>query len=58
MQVPTSNNTSVSNSDGEVSNMIAPVRSMIGDTLILTWIYHDWIGGYYGAEGSLSIVLQ
>ena len=27
--------------DGEVSNMIAPVKSMIGDTLILNWEFYD-----------------
>ena len=27
---------------GEVSNMIAPVQSMIGDTLVLNWVYYDW----------------
>ena len=33
--------------DGEVSNMIAPVQSMIGDTLVLSWVYYDWIYGNY-----------
>ena len=32
-EVRTTNWTSYSNSDGEINNMIAPVRSMIGDTL-------------------------
>jgi len=36
MEVPTSNRVSYSNSKGEINNMIAPVRSMIGDTLNLT----------------------
>ena len=27
----------------EVSNMIAPVETMVGDTLILSWIYFDWV---------------
>ena len=35
--VPTSNTASYSNAKGEVSNMIAPVKTMVGDTLILTW---------------------
>ena len=35
--VPTSNTASYSNAKGEVSNMIAPVNNMVGDTLILTW---------------------
>ena len=33
MEVPTSNFVSYSNGSGEINNMIAPVRSMIGDTL-------------------------
>ena len=36
MEVPTSNRVSYSNSRGEINNMIAPVRSMKGDTLYLT----------------------
>ena len=58
MEVPTSNSSSVSNSDGEVSNMIAPVRSMIGDTLELNWEYYDWINGDYGGDGKMSIILE
>ena len=42
MEVPTSNQMSYSNSKGEINNMIAPVRSMIGDTLYLT---ADWFSG-------------
>ena len=42
MEVPTSNQTSYSNSKGELNNMIAPVRSMLGDTLYLT---ASWLGG-------------
>ena len=41
MEVPTSNIASYSNSDGEINNMIAPVKSMIGDTLKLTAYYDD-----------------
>ena len=41
MEVPTSNMASYSNSDGEINNMIAPVKSMIGDTLRLTAYYED-----------------
>ena len=48
--VPTSNITSVSGEDGDVSNMIAPVKSMIGDTLTLTWYFFDWITGDYGGD--------
>tara|TARA_R100000030_G_scaffold22676_1_gene16322 strand:- start:3356 stop:3688 length:333 start_codon:yes stop_codon:yes gene_type:complete len=35
-EVPTTNQVSYSSDNGELHNMIAPVRSMIGDTLILT----------------------
>ena len=41
-EVRTTNWTSYSNSDGEINNMIAPVRSMIGDTLS--------VGAYYNYE--------
>ena len=58
IEVPTSNTTSVSGSDGEVSNMIAPVKSMIGDTLVLYWEFYDWIYGDYGGNGQLSFVLD
>ena len=49
---------SVSNIKGEVSNMIAPVQSMIGDTLVLNWVYYDWISGNYAGNGSISIVFR
>jgi len=42
LEVPTSNSYSYSNSYGQVSNMIAPVQSMIGDTLKLT---AEWYNG-------------
>ena len=58
MEVSTSNSASVSNADGEVSNMIAPVKSMIGDTLILNWEFYDWIYGNFGASGQIVIVLD
>ena len=41
MEVPTSNKISYSSSDGVFNNMIAPVRSMIGDTLKLTAYWYD-----------------
>ena len=56
--VPTSNTTSVSGEDGDVSNMIAPVKSMIGDTLVLSWEFYDWIYGDYGGNGQVSFVLD
>jgi len=43
MEVPTTNMTSLSNSDGEINNMIAPVKSMIGDTMYLS---AEWFDGY------------
>ena len=58
MEVPTSNLASVSNAAGEVSNMIAPVKSMIGDTLILNWEFYDWIYGTYGGDGNIKIILD
>ena len=51
MEVPTSNMISYSNSSGEINNMIAPVRSMIGDTLTLTAIW-------YNSEKDFKIVLD
>ena len=50
-EVPTSNQMSYSNSSGEVNNMIAPVRSMIGDTMLLNFSYYD-------GSGSISIILD
>ena len=41
MEVPTSNHISYSNSNGEINNMIAPVRSMIGDTMKLSYNTSD-----------------
>ena len=58
MEVSTSNSASVSNADGEISNMIAPVKSMIGDTLILNWEFYDWIYGDFGGNGQLNIILD
>ena len=43
MEVPTTNIRSYSNDNGEISNMIAPVKSMAGDTLSLTAYWHDFI---------------
>ena len=41
MEVPTSNSISYSNSSGEINNMIAPVRSMVGDTMRLRYTYFN-----------------
>ena len=51
MEVPTTNIVSYSNSHGEVNNMIAPLKSMIGDTLTLTAIW-------YNSEKRFGIVLD
>jgi len=40
------------------SNMIAPVKSMIGDTLTLSWYFFDWITGDFGGDGEMSFVLE
>ena len=51
MEVPTSNMISYSNSYGKINNMIAPVQSMIGDTLTLTAFWYD-------GQRSFDIVLD
>ena len=51
LEVPTSNQVSLSNSSGEFNNMIAPVKSMIGDTMRLT---ADW----YADRADFYIVLD
>ena len=49
--VPTTNEVSYSNQDGELNNMIAPVRNMVGDTLIL--------GAFWGeGEAYFGIILK
>ncbi|MBT3495624.1 MAG: hypothetical protein HOK94_04545 [Candidatus Marinimicrobia bacterium] len=55
MEVPTSNQASYSNAEGEVNNMIAPVQTMIGDTMTLFWSYYDE-GQLY--EESIKIILE
>ena len=57
-EVPTTNTSSVSNSQGEVSNMIAPVETMVGDTLILSWIYFDWVYDSDTYAGEMKFVLE
>ena len=47
MEVPTTNIVSYSNSYGELSNMIAPVKSMIGDTMELTASWYDGSIDFY-----------
>ena len=47
MEVPTSNIASYSNSDGEINNMIAPVQTMVGDTMKLTANWSDGSLDFY-----------
>jgi hypothetical protein len=51
MEVPTTNQVSLSNGKGEINNMIAPVKSMIGDTMRLT-------AGWYTDMANFYIVLD
>tara|TARA_Y100001938_G_scaffold150981_1_gene244813 strand:+ start:815 stop:1411 length:597 start_codon:yes stop_codon:yes gene_type:complete len=51
MEVPTTNRSSYSNRLGEINNMIAPVKNMVGDTLMLGAF---WSGG----EAFFGIVLK
>jgi hypothetical protein len=44
MEVPTINNASYSNSYGEINTMFAPVKSMIGDTVVI-WV--NWFDETY-----------
>ena len=55
-EVPTTNCCSYSNSDGEVNNMIAPVQSMIGDTITISYVYRDYSNSLN--EGKVNIVLD
>ena len=47
MEVATSNVISYSNSNGELNNMIAPVQSMVGDTMKLTARWYDGSKDFY-----------
>ena len=47
MEVATSNMISYSNSNGEINNMIAPVQSMVGDTMKLTASWYDGKKDFY-----------
>ena len=51
MEVPVINCCSYSNSEGEVNIMIAPVSSMVGDTLTIGFLYSNGVeivDGYFG----------
>lgn len=55
--VPTSNGSSLTDSDGTTRNMIAPVQSMVGDTLEL--IYDVWVGTHdIGLVDTIKISLE
>jgi hypothetical protein len=41
-----------------IINMIAPVNRMAGDTLILSWIYFDWVYESDTYKGKMKIVLD
>ena len=44
-EVPIVNGASYSNADGEVNTMMAPVRTMLGDTATIQYsFYDDWRG--------------
>ena len=47
MEVPTSNMISYSNGKGEINNMLAPVKSMVGDTMKLTARWYDGSKDFY-----------
>ena len=46
-EVPTSNQISYSNSNGVFHNMIAPVKSMVGDTMKLSAYWYDGNKDFY-----------
>tara|TARA_Y100001958_G_C21224799_1_gene550192 strand:- start:611 stop:1225 length:615 start_codon:yes stop_codon:yes gene_type:complete len=55
--VPTSNYSSLTDSDGYTRNAIAPVKIMKGDTLKLWW--DVWVtGSMEGREGTITILLN
>lgn len=55
-EVPTTNCCSYSNSEGEINNMIAPVKSMIGDTMTIGYRWSDYYNNLN--EGTIEIVLD
>ena len=56
MEVPTINCCSYSNSDGEVNTMIAPVQTMVGDTMTIRMYF--WNNDYELIEEFIHIVLD
>lgn len=55
-EVPTINCCSYSNSDGEVNVMIAPVRSMVGDTMTIWFTFRNYSNEL--EEGNFYIILD
>jgi hypothetical protein len=57
--VPTTNIRSITNSKGEWSNMIAPVRIQKGEILILSYVSYDMLemGGDF-MEGEIKFILE
>ena len=56
MEVPTINLASYSNADGEVNTMIAPVQSMVGDTMTIRMYF--WNNQYEIIDEVFYIVLN
>ena len=56
MEVPTINPASYSNADGEVNTMIAPVQSMVGDTMTIRMYF--WNNQYEIVDEVFYIVLD
>jgi len=56
-EVPIVNGASYSDYDGHVSTMIAPVKSMVGDTATVRYGYHDnWL--YENVYGEFNIIFD
>ena len=56
-EVPVVNSASYSNSDGEVNTMIAPIRTMVGDTATIYYGYFDnWT--YDETYGEFNIIFD
>ena len=56
-EVPIVNGSSYSREDGEVNTMLAPVRSMRGDTATIYFSYYDnWL--YQTSEGNFKIIFN
>jgi hypothetical protein len=56
-EVPIVNSISYQTNDGEINTMIAPVRSMIYDTLSIR-AYPEFADGYIGSKIEIKIILN